>query len=120
MRGGRGTDRQGQTQGFTLVEVLVVSVIVGILAAVAIPMYSGYIKNQRRQAATAVAQTAAVSASSLYRRTGVYPNGSQIRDAISLPNPAQFDVDTLIIGTDHYVAVGEKSSSDTAMGLAKF
>jgi type IV pilus assembly protein PilA len=34
-------------QGFTLVEVIVVAVIVAVLAAVAIPLYMGYIKDTR-------------------------------------------------------------------------
>ena len=34
-------------KGFTLVEVIVVAVIVAILAAVAIPLYNGYIHDSR-------------------------------------------------------------------------
>ena len=34
-------------QGFTLVEVIVVAVIVAVLAAVAIPLYNGYIRDSR-------------------------------------------------------------------------
>ena len=34
-------------KGFTLVEVIVVAVIVAVLAAVAIPLYMGYIKDSR-------------------------------------------------------------------------
>jgi prepilin-type N-terminal cleavage/methylation domain-containing protein len=35
-------------KGFTLVEVIVVAVIVLVLAAVAIPLYNGYINDSRR------------------------------------------------------------------------
>lgn len=38
-------------KGFTLVEVIVVAVIVAVLAAVAIPLYIGYINDSNRQAA---------------------------------------------------------------------
>ena len=38
----------GNNKGFTLVEVIVVAVIVLILAAVAIPLYNGYIRDARQ------------------------------------------------------------------------
>lgn len=46
-------------QGFTLVEVIVVAVIVAVLAAVAIPLYMGYIKDSRINVANNTAGTVA-------------------------------------------------------------
>ncbi|MDR3013021.1 MAG: prepilin-type N-terminal cleavage/methylation domain-containing protein [Chitinispirillales bacterium] len=50
---------KNNNKGFTLVEVIVVAVIVLILAAVAIPLYNGYIRDSRiasvSNAATAIA-----------------------------------------------------------------
>jgi prepilin-type N-terminal cleavage/methylation domain-containing protein len=44
-------------KGFTLVEVIVVAVIVAVLAAVAIPLYMGYIKDSRIDVGNNVAGT---------------------------------------------------------------
>jgi type IV pilus assembly protein PilA len=46
-------------QGFTLVEVIVVAVIVAILAGVSVPLYLGYINNSRTNQATNAAGSAA-------------------------------------------------------------
>ncbi len=44
--------KQPNQKGFTMVELMVVVVIVGVLAAVAVPMYTKYIKNARVSEAT--------------------------------------------------------------------
>jgi prepilin-type N-terminal cleavage/methylation domain-containing protein len=53
-----------KSQGFTLVEVIVVSIIVAVLAAVAIPLYLGYVNDAAQNMANNEAAnfSAAVSA----------------------------------------------------------
>jgi type II secretory pathway pseudopilin PulG len=103
-----------------LVEVLVVAIIVSILAAAAIPMYSGYIKNQKRQAALAVAQTAAITASSIKRRTGVAPKSEELNSAIVLPNPGQFEVTTLVTNDGKNIVHVVETSDKECIGEAEF
>ncbi len=53
MRGNKDKGKEKQ-RGFTLVEMMVVIIIVGILAAVAVPLYTGYVEKSKITEATSI------------------------------------------------------------------
>ena len=67
----------GRGQGFTLIELLIVILIVGILAAVATPLYLGYVKDAKTAEAKAVAGSlwSAIQANAI----GVCGTASQVK-----------------------------------------
>jgi type IV pilus assembly protein PilA len=56
---------------FTLIEAIIVAVLIAVLAAVAIPIYSGYVRDARQDRVNNLAQTAAAAANAYVRKTGV-------------------------------------------------
>ena len=63
-------------KGFTLVEVIVVAVIVAVLAAVAIPLYMGYIKDSRINVGNNVGGTLASAGGATTQQQLPVPEGS--------------------------------------------
>jgi prepilin-type N-terminal cleavage/methylation domain-containing protein len=61
-------------RGFTLIEVIVVAVIVGILSLIGIQLYTGYITDAKQDTVENLAQTAATAANAYWRKTGSSPS----------------------------------------------
>jgi prepilin-type N-terminal cleavage/methylation domain-containing protein len=61
-----------KSSGFSLVELLVVIAIVGILSAVGITAYDGYIKTSKRSAAASTMATVSLAQSEYFSNMGTY------------------------------------------------
>ena len=80
----------GRKQGFTLVEMLLVLVIIGVLAAIVIPKIAGRGEDARLQAAKTQISSFGTALDMFEVDNGYYPKGKDgLRDLLVLPRDAQ-------------------------------
>jgi general secretion pathway protein G len=88
-RNGNPTTRTKQ-RAFTLVELLLVLVILGVLAAIVIPKFSGRTEQAKEQAATTQISTFRTALDAFEVDNGYYPKGKGgLQDLIVQPRDAQ-------------------------------
>jgi type IV pilus assembly protein PilE len=73
--------------GFTMIELMVVVVIVGILAAIAIPIYGKYVKQARTTEATGRMGEMVTAAKAWAQEKGVWPTQDEFTQGLGVLDP---------------------------------
>lgn len=80
-------------KGFTLTELMITVAIIGILAAVAVPIYTRYTERARRSEAFSAVQTIALTEEKVFAQTGTYVTIATLRAApwsMNVPNTSDW------------------------------
>jgi len=101
--------------GFTLIELLVVVLIIGILAAIAVPQYFKVIEKGRSAEAVTWIGTLKEAQERYYLKNGTYTTAPSLLD-VSLGTPKNFNAPSFGTGANQYTVSMSRNASPAVYG----
>ncbi len=104
--------REDREAGFTLIELLVVVIIIGILAAIAIPVFLNQRNSARNASAESDARNIAIAMESAYTTLGQYPTTTtELTDQGAQKSQGNY-ADVKVVGAAYVISTCNAESGD--------
>lgn len=100
-----------QSRGFTLIEVMITVAIIAILAAIALPSYSDYVRRGRLTEALSAMSSQRVKMEQFFQDNRVYTNACAANTVATLNNTANFNFGCTYPTPGSYVVTGTGTGS---------